>query len=205
MTSSLLLGWLVSAALVGVEASPAPAVTTRGDGILTPPRLRFTPPTSRRRSIDGDPAQFTKRLKSPLQVLLHVRASRRSGPKFANELRIRRQNIDEQFINSRAIQFATAKRTAINTPSKVTVTEEDGSGFWPPWPFNHLKKNGRSVDDGGVTENGRGGGKDYQQVKLFWRYISHRARVGARQIQQREFSLNEILIADTSIFLFFGN
>lgn len=163
MIPLLIFGLLVSSVLA---SPPQPAPTT--GGILTPPRLRFTPPTTRRRRA------------SPLQVLLRS-SSRKSSHSYRDNV----QSIDSEFINSRAIQFAGAKKTTTR-PSPEEVTSANGSGFWPPWPFNHLKSSGSSAD-GAKAGQDSGGGLDYKKdAMLFWRYISHRARVGARQIQQRE-------------------
>ena len=181
MISSLIFCLLVSAVLVGADASPPQAVhvTTGGISILTPPRLRFSPPTSRRLRA------------SPLQELLST--SRKNSHRRRDDGR----NIDGEFINSRAIKFVGAKKTTArpSNDGNDAVVSANGSGsgsvsgFWPPWPFNHLKSSGRPA--GGTEEDtgqGSGGGLDYKKdAKLFWRYISHRARVGARQIQQREF------------------
>ena len=173
MIPSLIIGLLVSAVLVGADASPPQAVTGgTSTGILTPPRLRFSPPTSRRRRA------------SPLQVLLST--SRKTSHRRRDDGR----NIDGEFINASAIQFAGAKKTTTRPSNdEVASANGSGSGFWPPWPFNHLKRSGRPA--GGTEEDtgqGSGGGLDYKKdAKLLWRYISHRARVGARQIQQREF------------------
>lgn len=172
MIPSLILGLLAYAVLVVADASPPQAGTTGGTGILTTPRLRFSPPTSRRRRA------------SPLQVLLST--SRKTSGKHGGD----DHSIDCEFVNSRAIQFAGAKKTTTRPSNdEVASANGSGSGFWPPWPFNHLKSGGRPADE---TEeeagHGSGGGLDYKKdAKLFWRYISHRARVGARQIQQREF------------------
>ena len=172
MISPLIFALLVSAVLAGADATPPrSATTTCGTGILTPPRLHFNPPTSRRRRA------------SPLQVLLS--SSRKTSCRLGDNV----QSIDEEFINSRAVQLAAAKKTTTR-PSTEEIASSNGSGFWPPWPFNHLSGRGRSSD--AVTEDAGhdvGGGMDYKKdAKLFWRYISHRARVGARQIQQRELS-----------------
>ena len=179
MISSLIFCLLVSALLVGADATPPQARTTGGTGILTPPRLRFSPPTSRRLRA------------SPLQELLST--SRKNSHRRRDDGR----NIDGEFINSRAIKFVGAKKTTArpSNDGNDAVVSANGSGsgsvsgFWPPWPFNHLKSSGRPA--GGTEEDtgqGSGGGLDYKKdAKLFWRYISHRARVGARQIQQREF------------------
>ena len=172
MISSLIFCLLVSALLVGADATPPQARTTGGTGILTPPRLRFSPPTSRRWRA------------SPLQVLLST--SRKTSHRHRGDDR----NIGSEFVDSRAIQFAGAKKTTTRPSNdEVASANGSGSGFWPPWPFNHLKSSGRPA--GGTEEDtgqGSGGGLDYKKdAKLFWSYISHRARVGARQIQQREF------------------
>lgn len=170
MILSLIFGMLVSAVMVGADASPPHAVPT--GGILTPPRLRFTPPTPRRRRA------------SPLQLLLS--SSRKSSHRCSDDMKC----IDEEFINSRAIQYAAAKK-AVAEPRSEEVASAGESGFWPPWPFNHISSRGRSAD--GAEEEagqGSGGGLDYKKdARLLWRYISHRARVGARQIQQRELSI----------------
>ena len=170
MILSLIFGMLVSAVMVGADASPPHAVPT--GGILTPPRLHFTPPTSRRWRA------------SPLQLLLS--SCRKSSHRCSNDMKC----IDEEFINSRAIQYAAAKK-AIPEPRSDEVASPGESGFWPPWPFNHLSSRGRSADGAGEEAGqGSGGGLDYKKdAGLLWRYISHRARVGARQIQQRELSV----------------
>ena len=170
MISSLTFALLLSAVLAGADATPPQsATTTCGTGILTPPRLHFNPPTSRRRRAN------------PLQVLLS------SSRKINCRHGVNVQSIDEEFINSRAVQLAAAKKTTTR-PSTEEVASSNGSGFWPPWPFNHLSSRGRSSDGAAEeADHGAGGGMDYKKdAKLFWRYISHRARVGARQIQQRE-------------------
>lgn len=178
MIASHIFCLLASAVLVGANASqPQTVTTTGGTGILTPPRLRFTPPTSRRRRA------------SPLQVLLST--SRKTSHRHRDDM----QSIDGECMNSRAIQFTGAKKTTA-IPNTEEVASANGSGFWPPWPFNHLKSSGRSAD--GAEEEagqGSGGGLDYKKdAKLFWRYVSHRARVGARQIQQRELSFIYFLL-----------
>ena len=94
-------------------------------------------------------------------------------------------SIDDEFINSRAVQLAASKKAV---SGKEEIVEASGVGFWPPWPFNHLSSSGKSSSDGGDEENDQhDSGLDFRKdAKLFWRYMSHRARVGARQIQQRK-------------------
>ena len=180
MCSLVLLCVSLSALLVGTEASPP----SQGGGILTPPRLRFTPPASWRRygGTSMDDSRYWSRRASRLQLL----ASSKSGQSPADQRPIRgRKNIDDEFINSRAVQYASSKKAV----EEVPVTATSGMGFWPPWPFNHLSISGKSSADGGDEENNQhDSGLDFKKdAKLFWRYMSHRARVGARQIQQRKF------------------
>ena len=179
MCALVLLCVSLSALLVGTEAAPP----SQGGGILTPPRLRFTPPTSWRRygGTSTEDSRYRRRRASHLQLL----ASNESDQKPTDQRPISgTNNIDDEFITSSAVQYASSKEV-----SGKEVTTTSGAGFWPPWPFNHLKDSGKSAPDGGKEANGQhdSGMAFRKDAKLFWRYMSHRARVGARQIQQRKF------------------
>ena len=177
MCALVLLCVSLSALLVGTEAAPP----SQGGGILTPPRrMRFTPPASWRRygGTSTEDSRYRRRRASHLQLL----ASNESDQKPTDQRPIRgTNNIDDEFITSSA---ASSKEV-----SGKEVTTTSGAGFWPPWPFNHLKDRGKSAADGGKEANGQHDSRMAfrKDAKLFWRYMSHRARVGARQIQQRKF------------------
>ena len=88
--------------------------------------------------------------------------------------------------------FASLGTIATRGGAKGGPGDVSGTGFWPPWPFNLMRKPGTSsgwVGDGKNGDVGDASNGSIQYTKstgVFWTYAAHRAKVWARQCQQSE-------------------